>query len=235
MNKEMVAEIAKLQAGQWTTIDTALVLTMVLTAVVCTVAAFAAPYLAKRGEIQATKDRFEEILGQLRKNTEATEQIRTEIAHQDWTAREWKATRGKKLEELLLLVSAMDRWHDELWSLTIRRDYGQPPGVDPSDHVIALQLMYFPELRDVVPPCVGLFAKVRAEIFEFRARNTRISQSDWEAGIDRVMLRMAKHFDEASIARRTLQERVVDVMVATFGDQAKPPSPAAAISADDAR
>lgn len=182
-------------------------------------------YAKRKGENLATKEDFDQLLHQLRKNTEATEQIRTEIAHQDWAAREWKAARSRKLEELLLLVGAVDRWHDELWELTIAGNFGRPPKDDPSDHALALQVMYFPELRDVVREFLGLMAAARSDLFGLQGQNAGLDADIKINNVKASMPQLGNRFDKARAAKLAIREAVGDVMVATFGEQARLPEP----------
>ena len=107
-------------------------------------------YAARKGENLATKEDFNQLLEQLRRNTEATEQIRTEIAHEDWTVREWKAARARKLEEL---IAAVNECHDWLQATRLEIRRGEDPNLwrnHPALRARALQAIYFPDLQERV-------------------------------------------------------------------------------------
>jgi len=72
--------------------------------------AFIGSYIRKRGETYATKADLAELVAQLRATTQAAEEIKTAIAHTDWTAKEWKTIRRIKLEELVGAVYSLREW-----------------------------------------------------------------------------------------------------------------------------
>lgn len=108
-----------------------------------------AAYFKKRAETYATKADMQELLGQLKSTTRVTEEVRTAVSHADWAAREWRATRRIKLEELLTSVYELGHWLDAQQSKWI---YKEPTAFDksPNDRVNVLASLYFPELRGEV-------------------------------------------------------------------------------------
>ncbi|RXK81582.1 hypothetical protein EST62_11545, partial [Chlorobaculum sp. 24CR] len=54
----------------------------------------------KKGEQTATKADLNNLVKQIEATTKAQEEIKTSIAHLDWSQREWKKLRITKLEEL---------------------------------------------------------------------------------------------------------------------------------------
>jgi hypothetical protein len=104
-------------------------------------AAFAAAYLAKRGEHKAIKADFDTLKSQLSENTKAVKTVETEIAHQDWAAREWKTLKRTKLEELIMATNDAV-WETESWIHNTRTGSLKPI----SPHIDTMQtiaLLYF--------------------------------------------------------------------------------------------
>ncbi|APR05841.1 hypothetical protein [Thauera chlorobenzoica] len=102
-------------------------------------------YFRKRGETYATKADMDAILDQIHATTEVAEQVKTAIAHSDWTTREWKTLRRVKLEELMEAVYATREWlSKELNS----RLFGQTQssGASPVWKVQLVSRLYFPEM-----------------------------------------------------------------------------------------
>ena len=120
-----------------------LVLAMLL--VGTTASTFVASYIRKRAETYATKADLEQLVQQLRATTEAAEEVKTAIAHSDWTTREWKTLRRVKLEELIAAVYAVRQWLDKDMNV---RFFNEPKDSDASP-IWKLELisrLYFPEL-----------------------------------------------------------------------------------------
>jgi len=107
---------------------------------------FIASYLKKRGETLATKTDMEEILRQLSETTRVAEEVRSSVSQADWAAREWRAIRRLKLEELLSSAYSLDRWLDVQRSKWV---HNEPVASDeaPLDHLKLLAALYFPELK----------------------------------------------------------------------------------------
>jgi hypothetical protein len=113
------------------------------------ISGFITSYIRKRGETYATRADLAELVTQLRATTEAAEQVKTAIAHNDWTIKEWKTLRRIKLEELVENVYALRLWLDKERSARI---YGGKENESPNP-VWKLELvsrLYFPELQDEI-------------------------------------------------------------------------------------
>jgi hypothetical protein len=78
-----------------------MILNVVIAAIVSAFTALGVSYFRTRGQTLATKHDFDELLKQLRANTEAVETIKSEISQRDWAQREWTTLRRIKLEALL--------------------------------------------------------------------------------------------------------------------------------------
>jgi hypothetical protein len=78
------------------------------------IGAYLSKYFGKRGETAATKADFDEIIRQLKKTTEASEEVRSAVSHADWVAREWKTIRRIKLEELVDSAVSVKAWSANL-------------------------------------------------------------------------------------------------------------------------
>lgn len=113
--------------------------------------AFVGSYIQKRGETYATKADFEQLISQLRATTTAAEEVRTEIAHSDWTNKEWKTLRRVKLEELLGAVYAVQYWLDkELSGRLYNYNQSRESELSPFWKVDIIASLYFPDLCDEV-------------------------------------------------------------------------------------
>lgn len=108
-------------------------------------------YARKKGENLATKEDLADAIKQLN----ALETARAGVAHEDWSAREWKAARARKLEELIL---AMHAYH--LWVHAMRERATRSLAIDAWEgshepKIWAIQQVYFPELRELVSTFVA--------------------------------------------------------------------------------
>lgn len=59
------------------------------------------PYLGERGKLLALAETLRMRLDEIRQTTEAAENVRTRIAHSDWTTKEYKTLLRNKLEQLM--------------------------------------------------------------------------------------------------------------------------------------
>lgn len=62
---------------------------------------FVVPYLGERGKLLAAAETVKTRLTEIRDTTEAAEQVRTSIARNDWTIKEYKTLKRDQLEHLL--------------------------------------------------------------------------------------------------------------------------------------
>jgi hypothetical protein len=103
MDKETIKQIAAELAAQLPFAERTgpiLVLYLIITAVVAGLAAWFGAFLKIKGQNFATKQDFDELLKQLRANTELVETIKSEVGQRDWEHREWINLRRFKLETL---------------------------------------------------------------------------------------------------------------------------------------
>lgn len=113
-----------------------LVVTTVLTA-----------YFLERGKLLAATDNLAGRLNDIRQTTEASERVRTEIAHRDWTVKELKTLRRNKLESLTTatfqLMAAM-QIDAKLPDADSKFDFlSQTPLIE----LEQIALLYFPEFE----------------------------------------------------------------------------------------
>lgn len=102
-------------------------------------------YFGKRSETAATKADFEEILRQLRTSTQTTEEIKTTLAHKDWSVKEYKTLRRTKLEKLMSAVFEVDQSTNLLTSFALLD--APLEDIQPVHNKIRLiSKLYFPEL-----------------------------------------------------------------------------------------
>src|SRR6266568_1404061 len=107
---------------------------------------FLVKYLGKRAEVYATRSDLHEVLRQLKATTELTEQVKVAVSHADWLAREWKAIRRSKLEELVESAISLTQWLDHQRSVSFFQVEQKNPA-PPADRVDMLTSLYFPELE----------------------------------------------------------------------------------------
>lgn len=110
------------------------------------VAAYVSPYIKRRAENLATRDDFEELKRQLQQTTRLTEEIKAEIGHAEWKAREVNSLKRSKVEELLRDVLAGEEKASLLFRRSVLGDVGE---VDNSnvDAAAAVASLYFENLR----------------------------------------------------------------------------------------
>ncbi|KRB08929.1 hypothetical protein [Lysobacter sp. Root690] len=174
-------------------------------------------YAKRKGENLATKEDFDELLDQLRKNTKATEQIRTEIAHQDWAAREWKALRAKKLEELLIELNSISD-HLEQYRNHVMTGAALTSESDAFAKFTTLQAMYFPELQLL---CSGFLVAARAakiNLQNYALKKLRINDPEGRVqhmlGEEAEITRLAK---EVILRKYDIHSEIHEVTKAILG------------------
>lgn len=150
MTPEQVSDlVTQIRSGvMWAQLPTFLI-TIALVGVLIYFNRRLSSFASKTGEIEAITSKFEQLTAQLKSNTETVEGVRTEIAHGDWVAREWKALRRQKLEQLLENVFAITGWQ-EVYRLEKIFQSKISAGDSPITKIELIGLLYFPELRDFV-------------------------------------------------------------------------------------
>lgn len=221
MDKELIAEIVKLQAGQWTAVDTALVLAMVLTAAVSVGAAYLGPYLAKKAENKALREDFADLKRQLAENTRVTELLKTEIQFQDWTTREWMSLRTKRLEEILDVAGSTLVWLEKLWEATTKGQV-QPQSPDPSGRMRILQVLYFAELRGQVIAYLLAHHEAKRVIHDVQSETLQAWRHNPAACIDQMWPLVSEKLNMVQERRHALENAAVGVIAEVFGDRAAP-------------
>lgn len=118
---------------------------MLITAICAAGAAYLGSYLRERGKNYATKQDFDGLLDQVRKTTEATSQIKSQIDHADWLKREATSIKRQKAESLII---SMYEARDYLQSVSKQVLFGNLDEVDysPGSKASMLAGLYFPEL-----------------------------------------------------------------------------------------
>ena len=114
-------------------------------AIVAFIGSYMGSYLKKKAENFATKEDFNEILNQLKTQVTATEQIKSEISHSNWTNQEWKTLRRIKLEELVTAVYAASEWLSKDQRVRL---FNEPnnENISPIWKIELIPRLYFPEL-----------------------------------------------------------------------------------------
>ncbi|MDR6993249.1 hypothetical protein [Luteimonas sp. 3794] len=176
MNAEQIHALAQVIAAEQTPTWASWIVWVALIAVASAVGAFAGAYLRKRGENYATKQDFDELKQRLRETTEVAEQVRIDLAHNDWMSREWKLLRRQKAEELLAALNASVQYIDEK-SVAIVFDGEESIDPNPGIKVSTLTLLYFPEFNRLASEFVMLAAHISSVLMQHsiligRARGT---------------------------------------------------------------
>jgi hypothetical protein len=148
MDKEIIQQIAtevvaRLPLGLLT------ILNLVIAMLVSALTALGVSYFQTRGKNLATKHDFDELLKQLRENTELVETIKSEVSQRDWTQREWTNLRRIKLEALLERMHECETYLERLRS-SCNRGESLDDKRDPINELDAIGKLYFPELRNAV-------------------------------------------------------------------------------------
>lgn len=110
--KDIASDIVQQGLSDWRVYAVFFLLSIVSGAI----GAYLSKYFGKRGETAATKADFDEILRQMKKTTEVSEQVRSAVSHADWVAREWKTIRRIKLEELIDSAISVKAWSADMLS-----------------------------------------------------------------------------------------------------------------------
>ncbi|AOS83296.1 hypothetical protein BIU88_03545 [Chlorobaculum limnaeum] len=109
----------------------------------------------KKGEQTATKADLNNLVKQIEATTKAQEEIKTSIAHLDWSQREWKKLRITKLEEL---TTSLYKYRNEISLLYKKlsndkidiKNKKQIVNNPPRWNGIVIATLFFPELKDKV-------------------------------------------------------------------------------------
>jgi len=108
---------------------------------------FLSAYSRKRGEQLATKADLDDIKSQLRSTTEITEQIRNDIAHEEWRKQQHVTLKRQKLEEYLTYIYTVN----EDLSKEMRNNFfysEESVDVHAGNKATMLMKLYLPELKD---------------------------------------------------------------------------------------
>jgi hypothetical protein len=170
-------------------------------------------YVKKRAETYATKADLQEVLRQLQATTRATEEVRTAVSHADWVAREWRATRRTKLEELLNSVYALDHWLEAQQQKWI---YKGPQTFDesPMDRISVLVALYFPELRNEADSVLSAHHGAQQVILDV-AQKRHVAENDpkaIQAAMDEFIQRWKTAYPPIRQAIMALESRTGELM-----------------------
>lgn len=158
--RQIASEFVAAQSAYWIVIA-------LISAVLTAVGAWMGAYFAKRGEAKALCDGFDQIKLQLEITTRTVEAIKIDIAHDDWTQREYKTLRRVKLEALLFSASAAYDYVDDVRDHYIF-DGPVPSRPNPVDTLTSIVALYFPEVNDEVQIFSQTFRTYRIRCMEVR-------------------------------------------------------------------
>lgn len=146
MNDVVIREIAeKLAQQQLLASWPWLLAVLAISVVVGAVAIYSSSYLRKRAETFASRADLDEVLRLVRATTEATEEVKSSIAHSDWASRELRTLRRTKLEDLLLAIYELQAWERSYRDFRVHGK-GSDPGPSQMGRISLLATLYFPEL-----------------------------------------------------------------------------------------
>jgi hypothetical protein len=141
-----------------------------LAIVLAAIVAVTTAYFLERGKLLAATNTLAGRLDEIRKSTDASERIKTSIAHNDWTVKEFKTLRRTKLEQLttasykLLLASEVDAkftLEDEKYSITSREF---------TIDVHQISAMYFTVFKVATDAVISAHANLATWLIESRSK-----------------------------------------------------------------
>ena len=159
---------------------------------------FIGSYCKKRGENFATKADFDELLSQLRETTKATEEIKKNIAHEDWATREWKTLKRLKLEELFQSIHETEEWLNAYRNFNVFNS-GKEPSTSPLANVERLTCLFFPELDKEISLYTRDCRQEKSDILDLKL-NLFKHDSDGAGHIE-IRQKFLKEYQEKYFAR----------------------------------
>ncbi|WP_438391679.1 hypothetical protein [Caballeronia sp. DA-9] len=121
-------------------------ISLILTFIVAGGGAYFGSYLREKGKSLATKEDIGNI-------TTIVEQVKVEIARQDWAQREWTQLRRIKLEELLTAAQGRSRY---VFAVETAAAACKLTEEDPTVQLETLAALYFPELEKTIRQFVSV-------------------------------------------------------------------------------
>src|SRR5215467_9951734 len=218
MDQETIQKIATEIASHLPYPWALLVVQTLLMVAAAALSAFFVEYLKTRGKHLATKADFDEVLSQVRANTELVETIRAEVSQKDWAKREWTNLRRIELEELLNQMHECEQYADRRRTKEIAGEIFEEP--DPQPKLASLGTLYFPELRKkignfsmayreqlIAAAALGV-AKGRAGLDKTAHQ---AAHDEFSAGFNERLRRTLEAADELKDAARKLLVEIVGV------------------------
>lgn len=138
-------------------------------------------YAAKKGEQIATSEDFKELLAQVRENTRVTEEVRTELAHEDWTEREWKGIRIKNLEQFMSYALEAMAVHVEYIYDLRQGNEKQRLNTSASLNARTLQNLFYPEVGPALDTFMDALVNGKTRAREFAKNYAKLD------GVEREM------------------------------------------------
>jgi hypothetical protein len=111
------------------------------------VGAYVGSYLKERGKAQALKRDFDDVLSQLQRSVQATEEIRQAVSFADWTAREWNGIRRVKIESFVEMLSEFESYESKTRSDLFHQNLTTPNGNPMYAKLSMIVTLYLPELQ----------------------------------------------------------------------------------------
>lgn len=127
-------------------------------------------YFLERGKLLAATNTLSARLDEIRRSTDASERVKTSIAHNDWTVKEFKTLRRTKLEQLttasykLLLASEADA------KFTLDDDNYRVTSREYTIDVHQISALYFTSFRTAIDAVTGAHGKLATCLIESRSK-----------------------------------------------------------------
>jgi hypothetical protein len=217
MDKETIQQIAAQVVAQLP-LGLLTILNLFIVALVSALTALGVSYFRTRGQNLATKHDFEELLRQLKINTESVETIKSEVSQRDWAEREWTNLRRVKLEALLEKMHECDVYLERRRHSAMDGEVAKPERspVDELDVLAAL----FPELKNEADRFSFICSRQMA-LFSMHGLDIVKSRDDLTArqvAYDAFQRKFESEYGEFLVARkalraaaRSLLERIMNV------------------------
>jgi hypothetical protein len=224
MDKETIQQIAAQVVAQLP-LGLLTILNLVIIALVSALTALGVSYFRTRGQNLATKHDFDELLNQLKANTELVETIKSEVSQRDWARREWTNLRRIKLETLLEKVHDCHVYLDQQRSSAYEGKLATPQ----RDSISELNALaaHFPELTSEADQ-FGIICREQMVLTANLGLAIVSSPEDplaRQAAYDNYRNQLEKHYGKLLAAEsalravaRSLLERIMDLEEQTPSD-----------------
>lgn len=191
------------------------VLLLAMIAIGSVVSAFVTAYFKKRGESYATKADFDALIAQLEITTQTAEEVKTQIAHSDWTAKQWKTLRRIKLEELMNSINKLIQWLDEERAIRLHGESVEDR-YPPMENIQTLANLYFPELEIEVLKLHIAAREVLQLLYDFHSEIREAKENSHPDEVEEILDRCKKAFrkknNELMAAKAEVEQKAPEIL-----------------------